>query len=144
MTNTTQQPQSTTCRQLPNIVALALLPMPRWHHHPCHAGIFSSSLSSLQWRPLCLCCTGVVAVVALALLPLLCWCCCCSCVGVIALIALASSLLASLPSLRQHFCSHCSGAVDVVALASSLLVYRCPCGHPLLGEGDDVIVLVAG
>jgi hypothetical protein len=131
-------------RHLPNIDALALLPSLRWRCHPRHAGIFGVSLLSLQWHPLCPCHAGIVAVAALALLPLSCWHCCCSCAGVVALVALTSSPLASSPLLRWHLCHHCSGIVNVVALVSLLLVYLRAHGHPLLREGDDVVVLVAG
>ncbi len=116
--------------------------MLRWRCHPHHAGIFSVSLSSLQWCPLYPCCTGVVAVAALVSLPSLHWCCFRSCAGVVALIVLASSPLASLPLLCWRFYRCCSGAVNVFALVSLLLVYRCACGHPLLREADNVVMMV--
>ncbi len=103
----------------------------------------ASSLYSLRWCCCCSCaCVSILIALALSLLSR--WCCCRSCAGVVALIALVSSPLASLPLLRQRFHRHCTGAVDIVPLASLLWVYGRACWRLLLGEGDNVIMLVVG
>jgi hypothetical protein len=92
--------------QFSSIIALALLPLKRWH--------------SLRWR---LChCMGFIALVALALLLG----CCPHCTCVFANIALESlPLLCSLAlmPLHGHHCQLCMGIIAIFAWMSLLSSY---------------------
>jgi hypothetical protein len=121
MTTTSMQ------RQLPNVVALALFPMPCWHCHPCHAGIFHLSLLSLQWHHLDPHRAGLVIIVALALLPPLHWHPNPCHAGVVSIVALVL-----LPSIRWHhhrwhLCHCCTGVFTVVAVTPSTLLHWSLC-----------------